>query len=198
MAKKTAFTREYLDNWPRFYYQTNDMALRKTCLEEYLREHPDSRDDLRRMEVYKRRYTEGFRKRDNYFMAFTLLKAESESSRLFNQKQRESNIRTCLIDLDILSDKEPDEIQIAEWRHFAREWMKNAWEGTAYSSNLMGLMKVSERDKAMRIANDIRTITYVLPREVLLEKQASVLRSLLEDAFREYAEDADDILKTTR
>ncbi len=150
------------------------------------------------MEVYKRRYTEGFRKRDNYFMAFTLLKAESESSRLFNQKQRESNIRTCLIDLDILSDKEPDEIQIAEWRHFAREWMKNAWEGTAYSSNLMGLMKVSERDKAMRIANDIRTITYVLPREVLLEKQASVLRSLLEDAFREYAEDADDILKTTR
>ena len=76
--------------------------------------------------------------------------------------------------------------------------MKNAWEGTAYSNNLMGLMKVSERDKAMRIANDIRTITYCLPREVLLEKQASVLRSLLEDAFREYAEDADDILKTTR
>ena len=185
MAKKAAFTKEYLDEWPRFYYQTNDMALRKTCLEEYLKEHPDSNDDLRRMEVYKRRYTEGFRKRDNYFMAFTLLKAESESSRLFNQKQREANIRTCLIDLDILSDKEPDEIQIAEWKHFAKEWMKNAWEGTAYSNNLMGLMKVSERDKAMRI-------------EVLLEKQASVLRSLLEDAFREYAEDADDILKTTR
>ena len=81
MAKKAAFTKEYLDEWPRFYYQTNDMALRKTCLEEYLKEHPDSNDDLRRMEVYKRRNTEGFRKRDNYFMAFTAsLQSETAGS----------------------------------------------------------------------------------------------------------------------
>lgn len=196
--KKAEFTPEYLDQWPSFYYQTFDEELRKRCLEEYLKEHPDSQVDQRRLDVWHQRYREGIRKQDNYFYAFTMLKAESQSARFLNRSNRETSIRSSLIALNILSVNQPDEAQLAEWKHFAREWMKSAFEGSAYANNLMGLMKVNEHDKAMRIANDIRTLMYTLPREVGLEKEASILRRDLEEAFCEHAEDAESILKATR
>lgn len=195
--KKKEFKPEYLDDWPSHYYQLNDPYLRELCLKEYLKQHPDSQEDLRRLEIFNHRYGSSVRKQDMYFYGWSMLKAVSQSSRFLNRRRREMELREYFIDLAVLSTK-TDELQKKEWENFAADFMEKSLKGSSYGSTLLGLGKVSERDKLMRIANDIHTITFSLPLEVYLEKEAEPLRNILEQAFLDASEDGSDILNVIR
>ena len=197
MKKKKEFKMEYLENWPVHYYELDDSGLRLQCINEYLNQHPDSQDDMRRLEIYQHRFGTGLSTQDKYYYAWVMLKSVSQSTVIFNRSHREKDIRKYMIDLGVLSAK-TDQFQKQEWENFAVSFIRYALKGSSYGSMLMGLGKVSERDKAFRIANDIRTVTISLPREICLEKEAQPLYDIFAKAFAEAVEDGEDILRLAR
>jgi hypothetical protein len=184
---------DYLKDWPIQFYQLSDVPLRDKCIRRYLDIHPDSTIDQRRYDIFLQRFGVKEQKVDGYFYNWNLLKAESESSSFLNKKHRQNNLRKYFIGLGVLSTT-MDDLQKEEWKNFAEMFVETSINGASYGSTLMGLGKVSDHNKAVRIANDIYTVTCLLPREVYLEKEASVLRTIMEDTFKAKIEGGDEIL----
>lgn len=191
--KKEVPLDDYLKDWPSQFYSLSDVDIREKCLLRYLDVHPDSIRDQRRQEIFYQRYGIKDKKIDGYLYNWNLLKAESEASSFMNHRRRENNLRKYFIGLGVLNTS-IDEQQKEEWKHFAKTFLENAISGSSYGSTLLGLGKVSDYNKAVRIANDIHTVTYSLAREVYLEKEASLLRTIMEDTFCEMVEGGRDIL----
>jgi len=192
MSKKE-FKPEYLEEWPLHFYELSDAALREKCLKEYLKQHPDSAEDQRRLEILQHRYGTSVRKQDKYYYAWCMLKGVSESTSFLNRRRREKDIRQYMIDLGVLTLK-MDELQELEWKNFAADFIEKAMKGNSYGVNLLGLGRVSDHDKAFRIANDIHTVAVSLPREIYLEKQAARFREIMEEAFVAQVKEGNDIL----
>lgn len=188
---------DYLKDWPAQYYTLSDVDLREKALLRYLDVHPDSEKDKRRLDVFYQRFGIKSSKIDGYFYNWNLLKAESESSSFLNKMHRQNDIRKYFIGLGVLNQN-IDEMQKKEWENFAQTFLENAINGSSYGSTLLGLGKVSDYNKAVRIANDIHTVTYSLAREVYLEKEASQLREIMEEAFKNSIEGGDEILARIR
>lgn len=185
---------EYLENWPTAFYELTDSDLRERCLDAYLEKHPESPSDLRRQEIFYHRYYQTAEKKDNYYYGWSMLKVASQQSTFLNKRHREKEIREYFIDLGVLSSH-MDAYQLHEWENFAKSFIEDALKGSSYGTALLGLSKVSDHDKAFRIANDIHTITYTLAREIYLEKEAEPLKKIMEKEFAQSVEDGEEILK---
>lgn len=191
--QKLQFLPEYLDDWPKHFYELQDASLREQCLKEYSLQHPDSPEEIRREEIFIQRYGNGVRHQDKYYYAWSMLKSMSESATFLNRKKREIELRQYMIDFAILSEK-TDDLQILEWQNFANQFIKDSMQGQSYGSTLLGLGRISTHDKISRIAHDIQTVTVSLPREIYLDKQAQPLHNALEKALLESNEEAKEII----
>lgn len=192
LIKETAVQTDYLENWPAHYYDITDINKREDCLSEILRISPDSADDARRLEILRKRYGRIRTKRPDLFMnAWLMIKVSGNDRPTFlTRKTFAREVRSYLAAL-CLVDFEYSEVLREEWEDFARTCITSFANSKTYRSAVFGLMQVSDKNTALRIAHDIIDVTKTIPSWYGYEKEAEPLYHIMKNAYLSLIENGD-------
>lgn len=181
MLKQT-ITEDYNQDWPLHYHEIPTPALKKT----YLLQHKDTE----RLEVFEKRYSESYA--DTFMSAWLQLKTlTTEPVHFFNRKLKEKQLRALLTQLCVL-EYPYSKILKEEWQDFARTWITICTESSSYRSVAFGIARVSDKNTALRLCHDIDTMTRLFPESFHLEKECSILHSILVNTFIQMIENGQE------
>lgn len=174
MLKKNSDTVDYNENWPQYYYAIPTPQEK----EKYLLLHPE---DSERQNLFRKRYAYDYS--DNFMQAWLSLKhLSTESIHFFNRKRMEKELHQALIQLCIL-DTTPIAGIEEEWKDFSTSLILLCVNSSSYRSAVFGMAKVSDRNTALRLCNDIDTLTNLLPSAFGLQKECARFHAILLDTF---------------
>ncbi len=198
MLQKTEEKIDYLDQWPLHYYEVENINEREKYLKQILSQSPESKEDHERLNVLHIRYghEKNGKRPDLFLRAWMNLKtASTEKTSFLNHRHKEKEIREYFTELCILNH-ERNSILHEEWKDFARTWITLCANSTSYRSAVFGMLKVSDQNTAMRIANDIDAITNLLPAEFGLQKECAEFRQILIDTYKSLLENGETYWET--
>ncbi len=192
LIKETEIQTNYLENWPMHYYEIPDINLREDCLLEILNKDPDSQDDIRRLEILRKRYGKVRTKRPDLFMnAWLMIKVSgNERPSFLTRKTFARELRANLAAL-CLVDYEQSDVLVEEWEDFAKTCIKSFASSKTYRSAVFGLLQVGDRNTALRIASDIIEVTRTIPSWYGYEKEAEPLYHIMKNAYLRLIENGD-------
>ncbi|MBP3240647.1 MAG: hypothetical protein J6M92_08885 [Oribacterium sp.] len=189
---------DYEENWPLHYYEIKDINERERILKKLISESSDGEEGLsqnkRRLEILLKRYPEttikGTRK-DNFIAAWmNLLITGRMGINFLNQGRIKKEVMGYLKDLCIL-DFPLDDILIAEWEDFAGYWIKSCIEDKTYDSTIFGIIRLSDKNLAMKIVSDMIDMSYNIPGKFGLESYCEPFRAVLKKKFISMIENGD-------
>ncbi len=175
---------EYLKEWPKHYYEIEDINMREACLKKYLKEHSDSLMDIRRLEIFEKRFGKKVKKErgDGFIKSFMMiLVAYQNNLHSFDVTRRRKELVSELTSLCIL-DFLRDELLYEEWRNFADVYMDTTTTHS-YRSTLFGVVTLKDEAVAARIAREIDSVTRLAPKEFHLESECEKLREIMIASF---------------
>ena len=181
---------EYMNDWPAHYFDIKEIDMREACLNQYIREHPDSPDDIRRLELLTKRFGKrGKKERGDHFIKsfMMILIAYKNHFNDLNITRKERELRAELKNLCVL-DCPYDPILKAEWENFAAVYLATC-ATHEYRSTLFGAIKLKDEVIAMRIASEIDAVTRLAPKQFQLETKCENLRQIMIDAYIASLED---------
>ncbi len=177
--------------WPEAYYALPPKE-RFKALQKQLNQYPDSADDLRRKELFLKRYGKTYD--DGFMLGWMMLKvADSEGASAASKPRFRHEVelelkRLCLI------DETPDEILEAEWRQFADTLIRTYLDSPSYRSMIFGIGHWSQETTARRFAAEIVTVTKTVPQRAGLESKMIPLQTILKERFAMLVPDGEEIL----
>lgn len=168
------------ENWPEHYYEIDDVLLRRQLLEE----HPSQEESRTLLEIWGRRFSEKNRRVYDHFMeAWLMLKIASQSKVGFlNRRGKEKEIRKYA---EMLCLSDPSADMKREWRDFARTLLISCADTRAYRTALFGMIDLGDRVTAMRIAEEIDTVTGIYPDSLGCRELFQPLREVMIQTYRD-------------
>jgi hypothetical protein len=183
LKKETILKTDWKQNWPSVYYETIPAEERLMMLKEILKEHPDSKADQRRMRLFEMRYGKGRKKADRFMYAWLMLKQKGTGSVNFaNRRRLRQEIAEQFAVFGIPDEAAYEETRL-EWEQFARTVISTNADDRGYSSILLGLVGISDRNVILKISEEIRTITKTVPEMAGLEKETAAFRECFHQIF---------------
>lgn len=193
---------DYMANWPKHYYEIEDINMREACLKKYIKEHPDSTEDKRRLEIFEKRYGKKAKKErgDEFIKSYMMiLIAYTNNLHSFDTLRKEKELKSDLKNLCVL-DFEHDELLFAEWKNFAEVYLSTC-SSHSYRSTLFGFLTLKDDVVAAKIAKEIDSVTRLAPRQFNLENECKKLREIMIDAYISQIKDGEaywnDYIKQT-
>ncbi len=172
---------DLFQDWPKHYYEMEDSEERQRCLLSYLEQHPYSKEDHRRHEIYKKRF--GNKNGDGFMRAWMMLKMKENEGRSFLlRKRQQREVFSCLRDLCIL-DETCDELLIAEWQSFAHQLIRSYASSPVYRSAVFGMASVGEKNTAKRIAHEIIEVTEVIPSSYGYTEETACFQQVFKESY---------------
>ena len=175
---------EYLADWPKRYFEIQDINQRESCLRKYLKEHPDSCDDERRLFLLQKRYgTKKKKERGDLFVKSFMMIQIAYNNRLSESDfiKREKEILKNYTVLCVL-DCERDVNLYKEWGNFAEVYLSTC-ASHEYRSTLFGTITLKDEVVAAKIASEIDTVTRLVPRIFHFEEDCLLLRDVFVRAY---------------
>ncbi|MBQ7564631.1 MAG: hypothetical protein IJT16_11655 [Lachnospiraceae bacterium] len=175
---------EYLADWPSRYFDIQDINRREACLKQYLKEHPESSEDKRRLALLQTRYGPRAKKdRGDLFVKSFMMIQIAYNNRLSESDfiKREKEIRRDYTDLCVL-DCERDALLFKEWENFAGLYLSTC-ASHEYRSTLFGTITLKDEVVAAKIASEIDTVTRLVPRVFHFEEECRQLREIFVRAY---------------
>ena len=192
MERNTELLDEYLADWPKQYYELSPNK-RLAALNAQIRKSPDSTDDLRRNEIFQKRYDPSFK--DLLLQAWMMLKAaDAQPSGFFMKRKFEQDVRYEFARLCISTDAEPDPILLEEWTNFADSLIRMYLSSPSYRAAVFGMGAVNERNTALRLATEIETVTKTVPERASLQAAVQPFRAVVLERFCKLVPDGEAIL----
>lgn len=185
MLRKQEAQPEYLEDWPKHYHEIKDIDQREACLNEILRQHPDSADDLLRKDLFQRRFGERAEKKpiDKFMRGWMMIRiSDKEKLSFINKKHQEKELRRNLAELCVLDCPENPFLE-EEYQDFARTWIHTCVDSSSYKSTMFGMVQASDRNIAFRMANEIDAVTRTVPAQFGLEDSCRTLRTVMVREF---------------
>ena len=178
-------------DWPKAYYQTLDLFLRKDYLNQVMEDHKNSEDE-ERLRLYSFRYDlSGEIAVDRFVAAWTRMHMFVHPSYLqSNLKNAPSVILEESKKLGIL-DYPIDDYLKEEWRHFARTYIKTCHEGNTYKGRFLSFFKLSNEQLCLKIAEDIDYGTRAIPNIASLSENYAILREIMIEEYKKMIEDGE-------
>ena len=190
MLQKKEDTEKLKEDWPLHYYEIDDVLLRRKLLEE----HAGQEESRRLLELWQFRFTEKNEKASDHFMeAWLMLKIASGSKVNFlnrRGKQKELQRYAEMLGLNNISDT-----MKREWRDFARTLLISCADTRAYRTALFGMIDLGDRITAMRIAEEIDTVTGIYPDSLDCRELFLPLREVMIQTYRDILNDGDALWK---
>ncbi len=180
----------YEEDWPLHYYEIKDIDEREKILRKIISDAQDSSEILaqnkRRLEILLKRYPEktsmGIRK-DNFIAAWmNMLITGRLGINFINKGRVKKEVTGYLKDLCIL-DFSQDDILISEWEDFARLWIRSCVEDKTYDSTIFGLIKLTDKNLALKIAGDILDISFFIPLKFGYQEDCKAFRDVLKKTY---------------
>ncbi len=190
--KNETIKEEYMADWPKHYFEIENINEREACLKKYLEEHKDSKDDIRRLELLQRRYgSKPSKERGDLFLRsyMMILISYKNSLNITSTPRKEKVLRKDLSGLGVL-DLEYDELLKAEWENLADIYLQTC-EGHSYRSTLFGFVTLKDDVVAAKIANEIDIVTRLAPREFHLEDECSKIREVFINTYKKRIKNGD-------
>ena len=179
--------------WPESYYALPAKD-RFRALEEQLKQYPDSADDLRRKELFLKRYGKTFD--DGFMLGWMMLKvADSEGASAGNKPRFRHEVETELKRLCIL-DETLDDILKAEWKQFSDTLIRTYLDSPSYRSMFFGIGSWSQETTARRFAAEIVTVTKTVPQRAGFEAEMVPFRNILNEQFNALVPDGEEMLES--
>ena len=179
--------------WPESYYALPPKE-RFRALQEQLKQYPDSADDLRRKELFLKRYGKTYD--DGFMLGWMMLKvADSEGSNARTRPRFRHEVETELKRLCVL-DETPDDILKMEWRQFANTLIQTYLDSPSYRSMFFGIGSWSQETTARRFAGEIVTVTKTVPQRAGFELQMIPLRDIIKEQFVLLVPDGEEMLNS--
>ncbi|MCR4654912.1 MAG: hypothetical protein K5770_01565 [Lachnospiraceae bacterium] len=175
---------DHMADWPKHYYEIEDINMREACLKKYIEEHPDSSADKRRLEIFERRYGKKAKKDrgDEFIKSYMMiLIAYTNNLHSFDALRKEKELSSDLKKLCVL-DFEQDELLFEEWKNFAEVYLSTC-ASHSYRSTLFGFLTLKDDVVAMKIAKEIDTVTRLSPRQFNLENECLKLREIMINVY---------------
>lgn len=151
-------------------------------------------DNNRRLEILIKRYPynkSGSERHDAFLAAWmNILITGRIGINFLNRNRVKKELTGYLRDLCIL-DFTKDDILISEWEDFSKLWITSCIKDKNYDSTIFGLIRLSDKNLARKIAFDIIEVTYSIPLKFGYEKQCEGLRNILKDSYFRLIEDGE-------
>ena len=177
--------------WPESYYALPPKE-RFRALQEQLKQYPDSADDLRRKELFLKRYGKTYD--DGFMLGWMMLKvADSEGASAGTRPRFRHEVETELKRLCVL-DETLDDILKTEWRQFANTLIRTYLDSPSYRSMFFGIGSWSQETTARRFAGEIVTVTTNVPQRAGFELKMIPLRDIIKEQFILLVPDGEEIL----
>ena len=192
MERNSELLDEYLADWPKQYYELSPDK-RLAALNEQINRSPDSADDLRRSELFQKRYDASFK--DLFLQAWMMLKAaDAQPSGFLMKRKFEQDVRKEFERLCIHTDSEPDPVLKEEWVNFADSLIRMYLSSPSYRAAVFGMGAVNERNTALRLATEIETVTKTVPERASLQAAMQPFRAIVLERFCMLVPDGEAIL----
>ncbi len=175
---------KYLEDWPKHYFDIEDINMREACLKEYISKHPDASQEKRRLEIFEKRFGKHAKKErgDEFLKCFMMiLIAYKNNLNSFNFSRREKELRDNLKKLCVL-DFEQDDILFKEWQNLAEIYILTC-SSHSYRSTLFGFVTLKDDVVADRMASEIDIVTRLSPKQINIEKECEQLREIFINVY---------------
>ena len=173
------------------YYQETDKEKRKKILEAAIEAEGMNPEDELRLELWERRY--GRREKepegiDRYIRGWMGMVYLNQSSMTFLVKRRAvREIRKVKEDWDVELLKGRGELgeklMYQELYNLIRFYMELCATDRNYTTTLFGMMRMDEEKVVQKIAKEIYTVAYEIPKSLDMEEEFQILRRAARDAF---------------
>ncbi len=192
MTLKKEIPTDYFEDWPKHYYEIKDIHQREEALKTILKKNSET-DDQIRLDLFHKRYKkENSHYSDLFMLGWINCKTlTTEKIYFFNRKRIQKELQNNLTDLCILN-YERNPILHEEWQAFSREWILSCIGSHSYKQIAVGIGHVSDKNVAMRIANDIECITKKLPAQFNLEESCKELHDIMVKTYIEMLENGEE------
>ena len=183
---------DFLEDWPRHYYEQEDPEKRSEYLEKYLSLHPESEDDQRRQKLLQKRFDLSAKEPvDLFIRAWMMIRImENDKVGFLNRKSLEKRLREQMEELCI--GNRPDDILVREWRDFARKYIIICCDSGSYRKTAFGLFSISNEKTALKIAREIDLVTRIIPARLNLEEDFVVFRDTVVDVYCSLLQDGEE------
>lgn len=176
--------------WPDQFYEIPDPSIRFQLLREFLKLHPDSSEDQRRMEILEKRYPHEAKQdyTDAFMHTWLMILAEGKQSLNFlNRSSRTKDMKKHASELFL---DQPDSAVTAEWRNFTSALIHLHADDRTYSSTIFGLIPLRDNGVASQIADEIQHATCIIPSRFGLKEQFAPLHTIMIAVFDEMIPDS--------
>ena len=183
---------DFLEDWPKHYYEQEDPQKRREYLKKYLSLHPESADDIRREELLQKRFDFSGRETvDLFIRAWMMIRImENDKVGFLNRKSLEKRLREQMEQLCI--GNRPDDILVREWRDFARKYFIICCDSGSYRKAAFGLFSISEEKTALKLARETDLVTRIIPSRLNLEEEFVVFRDTVVDLYCSLLKDGEE------
>lgn len=167
----------YLENWPEHYYEIGDINEREELLNEVLKEHPDSLNDQRRLEILHKRYGKAhLRNRPDHFMHALLMIREMKDTRLNTLNSTKKN-REFHAYMDELYLTENDDVLKEEYHDLLKHYIQASHKSFSRPA-FLGMGKRSDDKVWDTIEEDLEIILKEIPARFHEEESFMTLKSI--------------------
>lgn len=188
--KEAASKPDYLQDWPTHYYEIETAAEKRAVLETALADQLNPPYDTYRLNLLNKRYFSYDSKGniDAFMRAWTMIKAASASGVSFLTKKKQlRELLSYMEDLCLIhyNPESPEEMQVLneEWTSFAAQLISSNAGSRTYCTTLFGLVPISDKAVAQKIAADIELVTKEYPALFGCADAFIPLRQIMIDVF---------------
>lgn len=143
-------------------------------------------DNERRLEILLKRYpskSEGTIRHDAFLAAWmNILITGRMGINFLNKGRVKKEVTGYLRDLCVM-DFPLDSILISEWEDFSKLWITSCLKDKTYDSTIFGLIRLSDRNLASKIASDIIEVTCRIPQKFGYENLCESFRDVLKNTY---------------
>lgn len=196
MTLKKELQADYFEDWPKHYYEIKDLHQREQALKIMIQKNSNPNDQIR-LEIFNKRFKKENQKYSDLFMLGWLncKTLTTEQIHFFNKNRMQKELQKNLSDLCILN-YEKNAILYEEWESFSKEWILSCIGSHSYKQIAVGMGHVSDKNVAMRIANDIACITKKLPAQFNLEESCKEFHEIMVKTYQEMLENGEEYWNT--
>lgn len=186
---------DYLNDWPKHYYEIEDVRERKHFLSLAIENELDMPNDAYRMKLLEKRFGTDM-KSDAFMRAWMMIKASGAAGISFlNKRHLQKELKQYMNDLCLLGYQPEDEpehaMRSAEWKNFAHVFLMSCTGSKTYCSTLFGIVPVKDATVAKKIAEEIDFVTRVYPAKLSLEEPFLPFREIMVRTYCETIENGD-------
>ncbi len=194
MTLKREVPTDYFEDWPKHYYEIKDISLREKALKTMI-EKNGNLDDQIRLEILQKRFQKENHYADLFMLGWLNCKTlTTEKIHFLNRNRIQKELQKNLSYLCILN-QERNSFLHEEWKTFSKEWILSCIGSHSYKQIAVGIGHVSDKNVAMRIANDIECITKKLPAQFQLEESCKEFREIMIQTYQEMLENGEEYWK---